>query len=157
MISKIHPKRITAGFVVVVAAFYAALPVATAQYAASSASGKSLNFEFFRTRVEPIFLKRRGDHARCYSCHEGANNSLRLEELSPGKTSWTEEQSRRNFETVSKLVVPGNPTASRLLLHPLAPEEGGDPFPQGLHNGGRQFASQNDPDWKTLAEWVRGQ
>ena len=38
------------------------------------------------------------------------------------------------------------------MLHPLAPEAGGDPF----HSGGRQFASQNDPDWLVMSEWVRG-
>jgi YVTN family beta-propeller protein len=38
-----------------------------------------------------------------------------------------------------------------LLIHPLAPEAGGDPF----HSGGYQFQSQNDPDWLTIAEWVR--
>jgi YVTN family beta-propeller protein len=38
-----------------------------------------------------------------------------------------------------------------LLLHPLAPEAGGDAF----HSGGRQFESQNDPDWLTIADWVR--
>ena len=39
-----------------------------------------------------------------------------------------------------------------MLIHPLAPEAGGDPF----HSGGYQFQSQNDPDWLTIAEWVRG-
>jgi YVTN family beta-propeller protein len=37
------------------------------------------------------------------------------------------------------------------LIHPLAPEAGGD----GFHSGGRQFETQNDPDWLALAEWVR--
>jgi hypothetical protein len=148
MTFRIHPKKIAAGFVVAAASLSAAVSFASAQ---------SLDFQFFRTRVEPILLKQRADHVRCYSCHQGANNGLKLESLSPGSTSWTEEQSRRNFETVSKIVVPGNPTASRFLMHPLAPEEGGDPRPTGMHQGGRQFASQDDPDWKTLAEWVRGQ
>ena len=147
MISQIHPKKIAACLIVVVAALGAAAPFAAAQ---------SLDFEFFKTRVQPIFLKRRADHARCVGCHEGANNGLRLEELSSGSASWTEEQSRKNFETVSKLVVPGKPTASRFLMHPLAPEAGGDPSPTGMHQGGRQFASQSDPDWQTLAEWVTG-
>jgi len=120
------------------------------------APAQALDFEFFRTRVEPILLKRRGDLARCYSCHEGANNGLSLQSLSPGATSWNEEQSRKNFETISRIVVPGKPTASRFLMHPLAPEAGGDPRPIGMHHGGRQFADQNDPDWKTLAEWVQG-
>jgi len=146
VISKIHPKKIAASFVVV-AVLCGNAPFAVAQ---------SLDFEFFKTRVEPIFLKRRADHARCYGCHAASTNLLRLEEMAPGSASWTEEQSRRNFETVSKLVVPGNPTTSRFLMHALAPEAGGDPSPTGLHQGGRQFASQNDPDWQTLAEWVRG-
>jgi hypothetical protein len=53
---------------------------------------------------------------------------------------------------VSKLVNPGDPDHSRLLLHPLAPEDGGDVF----HSGGRQFATKDDPVWKTLADWVNG-
>ena len=123
---------------------------------APTARAQSLDFEFFRSRVEPILLKTRGDHARCYSCHEGANNGLRLESPSPGSASWTEEQSRKNFQTISRIVVPGKPAVSRFLTHPLAPEAGGDPRPTGMHMGGRQFETQNDLDWKTLAEWVNG-
>ena len=53
---------------------------------------------------------------------------------------------------MSKLVNPGQPMVSRLLMHPLAPEGGGDVF----HSGGRQFMSTKDPDWKTIAAWVNG-
>jgi hypothetical protein len=38
--------------------------------------------------------------------HEGNISALRVQKLSPGSTFWTEEQSRRNFESASKLVVP---------------------------------------------------
>ena len=129
-----------------------------AQQVSASTAVPSLDFEFFKTRVEPVFLKRRPGHARCYVCHapagEGYRSAFQLEKLSPGSTSWTEEQSRRNFEVVSRLVTPGEPLSSRLLMHPLWHlEAGGDPY----HEGGRQFLSQNDPDWLTLAEWVRGQ
>ena len=112
----------------------------------------SLDFDFFVRRVEPIFLDKRPSHTRCYACHVESNNAFRLEKLVPGTQSWTNEQSRRNFEIVSILVNPGDPATSRLLLHPLAPEAGGDVF----HSGGRQFASQADPAWKTLAAWVNG-
>jgi hypothetical protein len=118
----------------------------------SSAETPALNYEFFKTRVEPIFLKKRPTHARCYVCHEEANHALKLSKLSPGNVTWTEEESRRNFDTVSQLVTPGDPLGSMLLHHPLAPEAGGDAF----HSGGRQFESQSDPDWQTLADWVRG-
>src|SRR6266446_10649304 len=74
-----------------------------------------LDYDFFKARVEPVFLEKRAGHTRCYVCHAESNNAFRLERLSPGTKSWTDEQSRRNFETVSRLVVPGNLAASRLL------------------------------------------
>jgi hypothetical protein len=111
-----------------------------------------LDYEFFKNRVEPVFLTKRPDHARCYVCHVESNNAFHLERLSPGARDWTEDQSRRNFETASILVNPGDPDTSRLLLHPLAPEGGGDVF----HSGGRQFPSKRDPAWRTLAAWVNG-
>jgi hypothetical protein len=119
----------------------------------ASAAAPSLDYEFFKTRVEPIFLEKRADHARCYVCHAGSNRIFRLTKLDPGKTFWSEDQSRRNFQYALQVVVPGNPTASTLLMHPLAPEAGGEPF----HSGGRQFSSEKDPDWVTLSEWVRGE
>jgi len=118
----------------------------------SSAETPSLDYEFFKTRVEPIFLKKRPNHARCYACHEEANHAFKLAKLSPGNTNWTEEESRRNFEMASQIVDPGDVLGSTLLHHPLAPEAGGDAF----HSGGRQFESQSDADWQTLADWVRG-
>lgn len=119
---------------------------------AVAASAQTLDFEIYRTRVEPIFLKKRLNHARCVSCHSASNSAFMLEPLDPGSTKWTEEESRRNFESVTSLVTPGKPESSRFLLHPLAPEAGGDIF----HNGGRQFTSKNDPDWQTIAAWIRG-
>jgi len=129
----------------------AALTLAGVSEAASQ--GPELDYEFFKHRVEPVFLQKREGHTRCYVCHSENNSAFRLEKLSPGAAFWTEEQSRKNFELAAALVVPGDPAHSRLLLHPLAPEAGGDLF----HSGGRQFASRNDPDWKLLAEWVSGQ
>ena len=110
----------------------------------------SLDLAFFVRRVEPIFLEKRLSHTRCYVCHAESNNAFRLEKLAPGSKSWTDEQSQRNFQSALQQVIPGKPTSSRLLIHPLAPEAGGDPF----HSGGYQFQSQNDPDWLTIAEWV---
>jgi hypothetical protein len=130
------------------------LALAAASYAMAGQQPKpTLDFEFFKVRVEPIFLQKRSGHTRCYVCHAESNNALRLEKLPSGQSAWTREQSHRNFEVVSKLVNPGDPATSRLLLHPLAPEGGGDVF----HSGGRQFASKDDPAWKTLAQWVNGQ
>jgi len=120
---------------------------ATAAYAQSA----SLDFEFFKTRVQPIFLAKRPGHARCYVCHS-TGTPFRLERLSPGAKNWNDEQSRRNFEAAKKEVVPGDLPGSRLLMHPLAEEAGGDQF----HGGGKHWDSKTNPEWKTLAEWVEG-
>ena len=138
---------------------YATAPRAAAQTSGTAAIKRpQLDYEFFKARVEPIFLKKRSeDHARCYVCHQMAHHGGRLfslEMLSPGMSFWTEEQSRRNFETLSTLVVPGDPSKSLLLRMPMAPEAGGL---ADTHQGGRQFASEDDPDWKTMKAWVLGQ
>jgi hypothetical protein len=129
---------------------YIRLAILTA-VAASLAPAQSLDFASYKAKVEPIFLKKREGHARCVVCHAGAGNAFRLQPLTPGATTWTEDQSRQNFDAVSKLVSKANLLSSPILKHPLAGEAGGDDF----HSGGRQFTSQNDPDWKAIADWAR--
>src|SRR6185295_17156545 len=84
----------------------------------------ALDYSFFKNRVEPIFLKKTPGHTRCVVCHSESNNMFKLEPLAPGATAWTEDQSRRNFEMVKTIIVPGDPENSRLTKHPLAPEAG---------------------------------
>ena len=112
----------------------------------------TLDYAYYKSRVEPIFLKKRPDHVRCYVCHSEATNAFKLVHMEKGQAAYTDEQSRKNFETASRLVVPGDPAKSRLLLQPLAPQAGGNAY----HSGGRQFNSKNDPEWKTIAQWVSG-
>jgi hypothetical protein len=112
---------------------------------------QSLDYQTYKTTVEPIFLKKRPTHARCVVCHASANHAFRLEPLNKGANTWTEAQSRKNFEMVSHLVKPGEPLSSVLLIQPLAHFAGGAEF----HSGGRQFASQDDPDWQAMAAWVK--
>jgi len=132
--------------------------VAWVKSAAPSAAGNGAvartatpDYEFFKTRVQPIFLAKRPGHARCITCHE--NGTPRLTELEPGATTFNEEQSRRNFTAWQRVIVPGDPEASRLLMHPLSKTAGGDPF----HAGGKHWQSKSDPEWQTLAAWVRGE
>jgi hypothetical protein len=120
---------------------------------AAAQSFETGDFEYFKTQVQPIFLKKRPGHARCVVCHgEGAApGGFGLQPLNHGMTTWTDEQSRQNYQVAIRMIAPGDPTSSPLLLHPLSPLAGGDRF----HNGGRQFESQNDPDWRVMAEWVK--
>jgi len=120
------------------------------QETATAATGpRGLDFQAFRTKIEPIFLARRGDHARCYACHS-QGTPLRLQEMSPGATSWNEEQSRKNFAAMQRVVVPGQAKLSRLILMPLDHEAGGTEF----HPGGKHFKSMDDPEVKTLVAWI---
>ena len=118
---------------------------------ASPAASAPLSYDFFKTDVQPIFLKKRPGHARCIACH-GQGTPLRLQPLAPGRTTWTEEESRKNFQAIQRVVAPGD-LNSRLLLHLLEEKAGGDFY----HNGGKHFTSQNDPEWLTLKAWVIGQ
>jgi hypothetical protein len=125
----------------------AALP---AQQSGSTSAAPVLDYEFFKEKVQPIFLKKRPGHARCVTCHQ--HRVPPLQEFDPGAATWNEQQSRKNFEMWSLFVVPGEPMKSVMLLHPLAKQAGGD----GFHAGGKHFKSQNDPEWQILSDWVNG-
>jgi hypothetical protein len=134
--------------IAVVTAAISALALASA--AVSEAA--TLDYAYFKAKVQPIFVAKRPGHAPCVMCHAEANNMLRLQKLPHGQT-WSEEDTRKNFDTVSKIVeATDDPLRSKILIHPLAPEAGGDPF----HSGGRQFADKNDPNWKIIADWANG-
>lgn len=122
-------------------------PTGFAQHAADE-----LDFEYFRSEVQPIFLAKRNNNVRCIQCHT-RSSGFRLQPLADGAFFWTDEQSRLNYASARAFVVPGtDPLKSRLLTHPLATKAGGDPF----HGGGQHFASQDDPEWRIIADWVAG-
>ncbi len=113
----------------------------------------ALDFEFYRAQVEPILLAKRPGNARCLVCHSRGGGNAYLEPLTPGSESYDEEQSLRNFERIQRLVVPGAPLESPLLVNPLVEEAGGSHW----HAGGKHWTSQDAPEWQVLARWVRGE
>ena len=121
--------------------------------APGAAKSQTLDFGVYQSTVEPIFLTKREGYTRCVVCHGGSTNSFNLIRLRPGVNAYTEPQSRKNFEVVSGLVVPGKPEDSHLLMYPLVPEEGGGAY----HSGGRQWPSKSDPNWQAIARWINGQ
>jgi len=125
------------------------LVLVTASSAAAQ-TAPALDYEFFKARVQPIFVAERPGHSRCIACH-GSGTPMRLQPLAAGQATWSDEQSRKNFDVVRRMVVPGS-AKSRLLLHPLAEAGGGDFY----HNGGKHWSSQNDPEFQTVKAWVMG-
>ncbi len=108
-----------------------------------------LDYETFKTRVQPIFLAKHDGYARCYVCHSQGTN-FRLQRLAEGATAYTEEQTRENYKAAQRFVSPGNPLKSRLLLMPLLHEAGGTEF----HPGGKRWESQSNAEWKVIAAWI---
>ncbi len=110
-----------------------------------------LDFEFFRTCVQEMIRSPKYGQLTCSVCHAGG--SIGFAPRPANGTSWTEQEARRGFEVVKRLIVPGNPIQSRWLLKPLHLDGGGS----YTHNGPRRWQSRDDPEWQMLAAWVRGE
>jgi hypothetical protein len=85
------------------------------------AAESALDYDYYKSRVEPIFLDKRERHARCVVCHADSNNAFQLQHLTGKNERWTDEQSRKNFTVVSALVTPGSAEKAHLLMYPRAP------------------------------------
>ena len=116
-----------------------------------AAAEPPLDFEFFRSCVQ------RGlrDPARrphpVQQLPRGRPHRLRA--AASERQAWTDEEAKRAFRSISRLIIPGNPEQSRFLLKPLHPDGGGS----YTHNGPRRWQSRDDPEWQMLAAWVRGE
>ena len=139
---------IVAGILALAAAVLVAAPAA-AQAPGGGDTLLGLDFDLYRSTVEPIFLHRRPGNARCVVCHSAGGGNSFLEPLPPGRETWDEEQSFRNFERIQRLVVPGEPLESVLLMNPLAEEAGGSHW----HAGSKHWTTQDADEWQP---WPRG-
>ena len=141
---------------VVVAASLIGVAVGSLSHAAAplpaAKAGVALDYEFFKSKVQPVFLTRRDGHTRCYVCHSNNNARFHLVTLSPGAATWNDAQSKQNFELIKRVAVPGS-IDSPIVMHPLDEKAGGHPH----HGGGQQFESQSDPAWQTLKAFVMGE
>ena len=97
-----------------------------------------MDFEFFQACVHPVFFQPTPNGMACTNCHS---------------EEFAQTDPEESWGAVSRLVEPGHPTQSRLLMHPLHPDGGGD----YVHNGVRRWTSQDDPEWQMLAGWVNGE
>ena len=56
------------------------------QQPAAPPASPALDYEFYKARVQPLFLEKREGHARCVTCH-GGSATLRLQRLPEGATA----------------------------------------------------------------------
>ena len=113
-------------------------------------AASTLDYAGFRDTVQPMFLDKKAGLARCYVCHS-QGTPFRIQRLPEGRTAYNEEETRKNFDAIRRLVTPGVPETSRLLLMPLAHEAGGTEF----HPGGKRWAAKTDQEWQRIAAWVK--
>jgi hypothetical protein len=111
----------------------------------------TLDFEFYRTCVQRVYQTPRYGELTCQECHAGGFTGFAPR--AANGTAWTEEEARRGFEAIQRVILPGDPVQSRWLLKPLHPDGGGS----YTHNGVRRWESRDDPEWQMLAAWVRGE
>lgn len=96
-----------------------------------------LDYEFFEACVHPVFYRVTTGGLACANCHVA---------------EFAQADPEISWNAVQRLVEPGHPTRSRLLMHPLHPDAGGD----YVHNGVRRWRSQDDPEFRMLAAWING-
>ena len=110
-----------------------------------------LDFDFFRACVQPVFANPREGHIKCSNCHNAG--IIGFAPLPQDGKAWNDQEAKRAFSTISRLIIPGNPEQSRFMLKPLHPDGGG----AYTHNGPRRWQSRKDPEYQMLAGWVRGE
>ena len=136
---------------------FAAILVAVsmdAGFAQSTPAPRPADIESYRTTIEPLFMRGRGGtmpgFASCVMCHTW-QTKLRFQLETPATPAgWSAEQTRTNFEMITKLVNTASPETSRLLVKPLAPAAGG----LG-HTGGTFWPNRNDAEYQTVLKWIR--
>ena len=110
---------------------------------AAGATGRP-DFGFFLANVEPVLL------GTCSRCHAGAGKGQFALIVHVGGTRFPLDDHRKNFETVSRLLVPGKPDQSKFLLKPLAEKDG------GVKHGGGDLITKGDANYRNWTEFISG-
>jgi hypothetical protein len=69
------------------------------------ANSQTLDYQTFRDKVQAVFLHKREGYTRCVVCHTINNAPFHLVPLSPGASTWNDEQSRQNFQLVQQVLL----------------------------------------------------
>jgi hypothetical protein len=118
------------------------------------------DYEFFKQRVQPVLAKVGSDGRACVVCHATQGQfALRM----PGKTGFSETQSRFNYEAVLAKLNRQDPKQSLLLMKPTRPNDNaGDPsLHTSTHGGGTRWGRDTreataSEEYETILSWIRG-
>lgn len=118
------------------------------------------DYEYFKQRVQPVLAKVGEDGRACVVCHATQGQfALRM----PGKTGFSEAQTRANYEAALRKVNLKEPKRSLLLMKPTRPNDNaGDPaLHTSTHGGGTRWGrdgreASSSAEYETILEWIRG-
>lgn len=114
------------------------------------AGERTLEFDFYRDEVNPIFDKMIADRScsasGCHDVHSGSGGAFKIY---PNTTDLAELTA--NFYSAKAFANLSEPERSKLLLEPLT----GTFSIVGSHAGGNLFTDTSDPDYQTILTWIR--
>lgn len=118
------------------------------------------DYEYFKQRVQPVLARVGEDGRACVVCHATQGQfALRM----PGKTGFSEAQTRVNYEAALQKVNLKEPKRSLLLIKPTRPNDNaGDPaLHTSTHGGGTRWGQDGreasaSAEYETILEWIRG-
>ncbi len=123
-----------------------------------------LDEAYFRCKVQPVlvarcsFLACHGDPGRPYRLFARQQLRLGVQARDRG-IALTEAETRANYSATVELALEGlGDRSDPLLLAKPLDEDGGGYFHRGreMYRGPDAFASREDADYKTLADWTTG-
>ena len=118
-------------------------PSMPAPAAPTSAPGQP-DLGLFMARVEPVLL------GVCSRCHAGTGKGQFALIVHEGGTRFPLADHRKNYDTVTRLLVPGKPESSKFLLKPLAERDGGT-----KHTGG-DLITKGDANYRSWVDFING-
>jgi hypothetical protein len=118
------------------------------------------DYEFFKLKIQPLLTNVGGDGRACVVCHATQGKfALRM----PGKSGFTEAQSRFNYQSVLQEINLEKPKSSLLLIKPTRPNDNaGDPaLHTSTHGGGTRWSkdsrqASSSAEYEAILGWIRG-
>ena len=71
---------------------------------AQTPAAPTLDYEYFKARIQPILTTKRDGNARCISCH-GSGTTMRLQPLAEGAATWSDADARKNLHRAIRSTV----------------------------------------------------
>lgn len=118
-------------------------PSKPAPTGATSAVGQP-DLGYFMANIEPVLL------GTCSRCHAGVGKGQFALIIHEGGTRFPLADHRKNYDTITRLLVPGKPETSRFLLKPLSERDG------GIKHGGGDLITKGDANYKSWVDFING-